>query len=130
MYFVWEHLYPVWHDCGSPIVCMCAMIILVIFTFGIELHYFSIRIFEHSRLSKAMYCTDWPISSILAISPIPVANVNYYYYELQMDLYLVAMCYSGRQENAITHITQNNIQGNPLYAKLQKKSRKHVKTQE
>jgi len=35
-----------------------------------------------------MYCTDWPISSILVISPIAVANVNYYYYyELQMDLY-------------------------------------------
>jgi len=43
--FVWEHLYPVWHDCGSPIVCMCGMIIFVIFTFGIELRYFTIRSF-------------------------------------------------------------------------------------
>ena len=37
-----------------------------------------------------------------------------------MDLYPVAMCYNARQENAITHITQNNIQGNPLYAKSHK----------
>jgi hypothetical protein len=48
-----------------------------------------------------------------------------------MDLYPVAVCYNARQENAITHITQNNIQGNPLYAKLYlKKSRKHIKTHE
>ena len=35
-----------------------------------------------------MYCTDWPISSLLAISPIAVGNVYYYYYYyyLQMDL--------------------------------------------
>jgi len=37
-----------------------------------------------------------------------------------MDLYPVAMCYNARQESAITHITQNNIQGNPLYAKSHK----------
>jgi len=40
-----------------------------------------------------------------------------------MDLCLVAMCYIARKKNAITHITQKNIQANPLYAKLQKKSR-------
>jgi len=35
-----------------------------------------------------------------------------------MDLYMVTMCYNARQENAIIHITQKNIQG--MYAKLQK----------
>ena len=44
-------LYPLWHNFGSPIVCMCAVIILVIFTLFIELHYFSSRSFQHSRMS-------------------------------------------------------------------------------
>jgi len=35
-----------------------------------------------------------------------------------MDLYLVAMYYSARRENAITQITQNNIQGKRRFAKL------------
>ena len=36
------------------------------------------------------------------------------------------MCYNARQENAITYITQKNIQGgNPLYAKFKKKKIKN-----
>jgi hypothetical protein len=50
---------------------------------------------------------------------------------MQVDLCVVALCYNARQEIAIIHITQNKIQGNPLYAKLhKKKSRKHIKIQE
>jgi hypothetical protein len=40
-----------------------------------------------------------------------------------MDLCPMAVCYIARKENAITHITQKNIQGNPLDAKLPKESR-------
>jgi len=38
------------------------------------------------------------------------------------------MCYITRKENAITGITQKNIQGNPLYAKLQKKVKNSIYT--
>jgi len=38
----------------------------------------------------------------------------------------VALCYDARQENARTHITQKNIQDNPLYAKLKKKNQENI----
>ena len=43
-----------------------------------------------------------------------------------MDLYVVTICYNARQENAITNITQKNIQR--MYAKLQIESRTQFMT--